>query len=304
MSRRQIPLSLTAILAVATAWTAMVSAQDHVQREALHVAFTSAMFADVNVNDAKAAIGVWADSISSAKGLRLQTSTEIFDDVEALGRAMDERRVHLAAVSVAQYQRLKRPRFGTILLGGRRGRYPEDFLLLVKNPAFTSLASLKGRRLVTVEGFSYDMSVAWLETALLDAGLGAPSSHFGTITKVARPARAVLPVFFDQQDACLISRHGYELMAELNPQLGRTLVPLAVSPPFAHAIMLLDRRYAPKVRADVVRALVTLHETPRGQQVLSMFGIERTAEGTEADLVPSLELLARLERLRASVRAR
>jgi hypothetical protein len=82
------------------------------------------------------------------------------------------------------------------------------------------------------------------------------------------------------------------------------LTPLAVSPPLLHAIMVLDRRYAPAIRPDVMRALLMLHDTPRGQQVMSVFGIERLTEGSPADLAPAMDLLARLERARVPGKGR
>lgn len=304
MSRRTPAIAIVAVALGLAGWVVVPHAQGPSPRTPLHVAFTSEMFADVNINDAKAAIGVWADTIASAQRLGIHASTEVFDDLDSLGRAMDDGRAHLVAMSVTQYRRLNRPRFGGIMIAGRRGRFPEEFLLLVKRQAPRDLASLKGRRLVTVSGISHDIGLAWLDLALLDAGLGSASSHFAAVTSVPRPARAVLPVFFGQQDACLISRYGYELMAELNPQLERDLTAVLVSPPLAHAVLLLDTRFAPAIRADLVRALVSLHETPRGQQVMSMFGLERIAEGAEADLSASLSLLARLDRARTEAKRR
>jgi ABC-type phosphate/phosphonate transport system substrate-binding protein len=304
MTRRTPALASVVAALCLGVWTVAARAQASDGRETLKVAFTSAMFAAVNINDAKAAISVWAETLAGAHGLKIKTSTSVYEDIDELGRAMDAGRVNLAALSVAQYRRLGRPRFGTVLLGGRRGRFAEEFLLLVKKGGPTSLAALKGRTLTTVEGFSLDMSMAWLESALLDAGLGPASAHFGTITRVGKPARAVLPVFFGQQDACLTSRYGYELMVELNPQIGSVLTAVTVSPALLHAIMVFDHQFSPDDRPAVLRALLSLQDTPRGQQVMSVFGIERLVQGSPADLVPSLDLLARLERLRPAVKAR
>jgi ABC-type phosphate/phosphonate transport system substrate-binding protein len=277
-----------------------VDAQGPQRAEPLHVAFTTAMFAGVNVNDAKAAIGVWAETIAHGRGLHLEPSTAVFDDVDELGKAMDSGKAHLVAMSVEQYRRLRRPQFGSILLGGRKGRYREEFLLLVRKGGATRLADLRGRTLTTVDGTGYDMAAAWLESILLAAGLDPATRHFGAVTTVTKPSRALLPVFFGQQDACLTNRYGYELMIELNPQLGTALTALATSPAMVHSIVVFDRRYAPASRAAVLEALFALHETPRGQQVLSMFGLDRLIEGTPEDLASPLDLLAQLDHLRGA----
>ncbi|MCL4813904.1 MAG: PhnD/SsuA/transferrin family substrate-binding protein [Vicinamibacteraceae bacterium] len=120
------------------------------------------------------------------------------------------------------------------------------------------------------------------------------------MTSVSKPARAVLPVFFGQQDACLTTQYGFELMVELNPQLGTGLTVVASSPPMVHSVVVFDRRFSPANRDKVVTSLLALHESPRGQQVLSLFGLDRLVEGTPADLATALELLARVDRLRST----
>jgi hypothetical protein len=294
----------TALWAVLSATVCLVGAGAQVQRpaEPFRVGFTTAMFAGVNANDARAAIGVWAETIAQSRGLRLETSTEMYDDLDELGRDMDAGKVHVVTLSVEQYRRLRRPQFGSILLGGRGGQFREEFLLLVRKGGFARLADLRGRSLVTLEGTSYDMAVAWLESLLLDTGLGPTTGFFGPMTTATKPSRAVLPVFFGQQDACLINRHGYELMTELNPQLGTTLTALALSSPMVHSFVVFDRHYAPGSRAAVLQSLLALHETPRGQQVLSLFGLDRLREGTSADLASSLDLLTRVGQVRQTGR--
>lgn len=288
------------VAVVTTALAASASVRDPVPIPTLVVAFTPGMFAGVQVNDAKAAMDVWARTVASSHGLDLTTSVEIYDNVEALGQAMDAGRAHVVVLSVGEYRRLRRPQFGSIMLGARRGRHQEEFLLLVRAGRFQRVPDLRGRTLTTLEGTGHDMSLAWIDSVLLGEGLASAREYFGTVTSVSKPARAVLPVFFEQRDACLTTRYGFELMVELNPQLGTGLTVVASSPPMVHSLVVFDRRFSPANRDRVVMSLLALHESPRGQQVLSLFGLDRLVEGTPADLAPALELLARVDRLRST----
>jgi len=263
-----------------------------------HVVFTSGMFADVNLNDARAAITVWADSITRARGLSLMPVSDVYDDVNRLRVAIDAGRAHLVALSVEEYRRLARPDFGTILLGQRGGVAKEELLLLVKKGRFSSLADLGQRSLTVLEGVSHHMALAWLAVSLREAGLPDTQTHFGAVTSVAKPARAVLPVFFGQQDVALVDRAAFDLMVELNPQIGRDVVALATSPPMIHSVILFDKRFATASREATLDALLALHTTPRGQQLLSLFRLERLVAGTLADLAVSFDILDRLQRPR------
>lgn len=267
-------------------------------KQPFHVAFTSGMFADVNLNDARAAITVWADSITRARGLSLLPISDVYDDVDRLRAAIDAGRAHLVALSLEEYRRLGRPDFGTILLGQRGTHTAEEILLLVKKGRYSSLADLEGRSMVVLEGVSHHMSLAWIGLTLREAGLADTVAHFGTVMSVAKPARAVLPVFFGQQDAALVDRAAYDLMVELNPQIGRDVVALATSPPMIHSVILFDKRFSMASRPATLDALLALHTTPRGQQLLSLFRLERLTAGTPADLAVSFDILDRLQRPR------
>lgn len=107
----------------------------------------------------------------------------------------------------------------------------------------------------------------------------------------------MLPVFFGQADACLLSSYSYQLMVELNPQIGKELTVLAMSPPLVHAIIAFDRRFDAEQRNKVYQAMLSLQESPKGQQVLSLFGLERLIPGTPAELTASLALLEKHDRL-------
>lgn len=183
-----------------------------------------------------------------------------------------------------------------MLYGLRRNRQKGEYLLLTKKGAYPTLQHLGGKDITTIDGIDHDMSVAWLETLLMEQRLPPARVHFGTVTRAAKPARGVLPVYFGQADACVVTRSAFELMVELNPQVATALAPLATSPPLIHAILVLDRRYAPEIRARLLDALQNLHTTARGQQVLSFFGVDRITTGRFDELAPSLDLVRSLDR--------
>ena len=266
--------------------------------EVFNVGFTASMIGGVSRTDARAALDVWVREIASTRGLHLTTSAEFFETTDEVRAAIDSGRVQLVLVSVEQFLHLQRPAFGEVLTGQRRGKGKDEFLLLTKKGAVTQLADLKGSILQTVDGLDRDMAMVWLETILHEQGLPPAVRHFASVAAAPKVARGVLPVYFGQATACLVSRSAFDLMVELNPQIGAALAPLVTSPPLVSGVLLLDRAFEPALRPRLVDALLSLHASPRGLQVLSLFGVDQITTGSAEQLAPSLDLVRRLDRVR------
>jgi ABC-type phosphate/phosphonate transport system substrate-binding protein len=90
-------------------------------------------------------------------------------------------------------------------------------------------------------------------------------------------AQTVLPVFFESADACLVTRQASETMCELNPQLRRRLLVLAVSPKlFAAFFGVQVQKDAPDaVKSKIRQALLGYYDTPGGRQILTLFQSNR-----------------------------
>lgn len=265
-------------------------AQTPAPAESFVAGFTASTFGGLNRADAQAAVSLWANEIASTRQLHITVSTEFYETIDEVRRAVDARRVHLLLLSVPQYHALRRPDFGDVMAGSRAGSISDRFLLVTKRGGIPSLAALKGKSLNTIDGLADDMSRVWLESTLANHGLPPATAHFGTVTRTPKPARGVLPVYFGQADACLVTRSAFQTLAELNPQIGQGLIPLEESAPLVSAIALLDRAYAPRIRERLLDALVHLQDTVRGRQVLHLFGVDGMTLAAPEALAVSLTL--------------
>lgn len=297
------PRSLVVVLATATALCVSLTAQGVRPGAPLHLAFTPASVNGVSPADLEASMSVWVQALARHRGIVIQATTTIVEDLGDLSRRMAAGHFSLVTMTTEQFWRLDVRSFGTVLVGARRDRVGQEVLLLARaDAAGRGLAGLRGASLVALTTGGDAMARPWLEATLLEQGLGEAARHFGTIDLVTKPSRAVLPVFFGQRDACLLTRGAYETMVELNPQVGRALAVVASSPTLQHSVILLDRRHDPAFRPMVLEALLTLHETARGQQVLSLFGRERLVEAAPETLRHTLDVLVRLEKLQKVAR--
>jgi ABC-type phosphate/phosphonate transport system substrate-binding protein len=294
MTRRHSPLRWCAVVAFSAIVTCALPTAQSPASEPFTAAFTTSMVAGLSRTDAQAAVALWANEIASTRQLRVTVATEFYDSVDAVRRAVDAGRVHFLLLSLPQYHALQRPAWGQVLIGGRNGKLRDQYLLITRKGAFPTLAALKGRSLHTIDGLADDMSRAWLESVLAARGLPPAEEHFDTVTRTPKAGRGVLPVYFGQADACLVTRAAFATLSELNPQVGQALEAIETSEPLVSSIALLDRQYAPAIRARLFDALVHLQESTRGRQVLNLFGVDLMTEAPPGTLAPSLELVRQL----------
>ena len=266
-------------------------------------AFSSRMFTDVNENDAKASVKAWAMALARERGVPMSTEPIVLSGPAELKQALREASIDGAAVTTDEYLSLEPELQDTnLILSFIGGRYTEEYLLLVRHDSgITDLRGLRGRKLALFDNVRASLAPAWLELMLSEQGLGTPSDHFGQVLKAQKLAKVVLPVFFGQQDACIVTRRGFETMCELNPQVRAQLRALATSPELVPAVGFMRRSYVSPLRGAVLSALRGLEKSPAGTQVLTLFQSDQLGEAPASLLNSARELLEAHHRRSMSV---
>ena len=169
----------------------------------------------------------------------------------------------------------------------------ETFLLLVREGATKEgLAGLKGKRLLIERG-GQSLSTLWLNVLMAEQGLGGTADHFGEISTVTNCSDGALPVFFGTADACLISKSGFDVMAELNPQISRRLKALHFSEPLLVSLMCLREGFVERVPGQLEDVSTRLHESSDGQQILNMMRVKCLLVWEDRFLDPVRRLVAK-----------
>jgi len=189
-----------------------------------------------------------------------------------------------------------------LFVAERSGAKMESYVLLVHVDAGVSeLAQLGGKELLTYTNTQMGIANIWLDGVLLEAGLPEARSFFHTVKIHSKISSALLPVFFQQADVCLVSRSGFETMVELNPQLGQRLQVLASSPELVPFVTCLRSDFTGSSRRDTESAYEEAHLHPAGQQALLLFGFDRMLRCTPEDLESAWEVLNKYKKLKGSV---
>ena len=239
---------------------------------------TPDMFAGVNIDDAQAAIQVWTRALTQRMSLKYRPEVTVAQDSASLAAAVRAGQVDVVGLSGLAYLEM-RDRIGLepVVVGtwGEERRATEEYVLLARRDGgLENLEALQGQAVILAAADQGRMAMVWLDVLLWRAGL-PESRKFLSIRTVERPSQAVLPVFFGQADACVVTDRAWQTMGELNPQVTRELRQLARSPALLLRVMCLRRESDPALRQEMLNASLQLHKETEGRQILEIFRLNQ-----------------------------
>jgi len=264
----------------------------------LAIGFTSGIFSDVQRSDALAATQVWASEIKRKEGIPGPVVTSVFDDLRSLVEALQNKQVDMVILLTREFleiasQGLLTPSF----VPTRNGKRTERCLVLVHRlSGLATFDDLRGKDIIVLQSPISDPGQIWLETMVRERGAARLVDFFGGVELSTKPSQTILPVFFRHTDVCLTTDTGFETMAEMNPQLRNELVPVSVSPQAVPSLVCIRIDYDAALKALLVDALAKLHTEPRGQQILTVFKVDRMEPFKTEDLAGVGGLLQLLRR--------
>ena len=189
---------------------------------ALRLGFSSSVFVGVNENDARAAMKIWTQSILKEHSLSMPSDPQLLNGNEAIEKAVRNKLVNAVTMTAEEYWTLGGSCLSTnVILGVSSGVATEEYLLLVRaDSSIGRLEDLRGRSVVFFQNPRASLAPIWFETQLLKAGLGDTFHFCDRIIQGTKLSQAVLPVFFHQTDACVVTRRGFQLMTGAQPAGG------------------------------------------------------------------------------------
>lgn len=273
----------------------------------LVVGFSSKLFFDVDINDARAATKVWTGMLVRKVGSFDSSETTIFPDLSSVEKSLKEKGVDIVVLFSHELIEIRnKVHLEPVYAADYGSNFYHDELLLVRaDSGLSNLGDLKGKRLVIELGQKGTLPMLWLETLLLKEGVQSIQTYFSTIREAARATQAILPVFFGQADACVVGRFNFETMVELNPQVGKMLKVIARSPGFLTGVVCMRKDFYDKYKDNLDTALKAFYTEPQGKQIMTLFRIKKLVpykpeylETAEALLREHRDLTTRVARRR------
>lgn len=268
----------------------------------LNVGFTRYAFSNVNRNDAEAAFKVFVQTVARKRGYAITSTTRVFEDAADFEPEIQSGKINLVIIDTWRFlgmniHQVVSPFFVTTQRGDAGKRY---VVLTRQGSQLDKLEDLRGKEILELEVTEANLGRFWLETLLVSSRLGTHETFFSRVQIVNKSSAIVLPVFFGQKPACLVDEAGFEVMKELNPQVGKMLQVVRISEPLADAVLCLRNDGWPneQQKRDVISALAELHTDPAGQQILTLFKIGQLLPFEEAQLKTVRQLRATHDQLR------
>ncbi|SHJ94065.1 phosphonate transport system substrate-binding protein [Malonomonas rubra DSM 5091] len=267
--------------------------------ELFRLGFSTSLFTDVDENDAKAAMKVWGQVVGKARNIPIDADASIYHSADDVLAALQSRQIDAVGITTVEYfQIYKKTELARFFVTRNSGSLTEKFILLAhRDGAVKSLADLNGRNLHVYENARTSLATVWLNNTLYQKGQGRLEKLAGSLQKHKKLANTVLPVFFRQVDACLVTRSGFDVMTELNPQLGQALMVVAESEDVVPAIFVFRKDYQPTFLEELVAGLNELDQSSAGQQILNLFNSDGIEERPREELDLALDMLEKHENL-------
>jgi ABC-type phosphate/phosphonate transport system substrate-binding protein len=261
--------------------------------------FSTGLIPDVNENDYRAAMRVWAETVIRDGVVRADPNVLFCRDLAAIVAALQSRSVDGVAATTTDFFAIQQQvKFNHCVFGVTAGSIADEYVLLVhRDSGLTQIEQLQGRSLNVQRQPQMCLALIWLDTLLLEQGRKPAVGFCSPITEEGKLTKTVLPVFFRRTDACLVTRKGFKTMSELNPQVGRQLRVLATSPEFVGTGFFLRTGYPAAQQAKCLGEFTRVHTTAAGQQILTVFQTERLEEHPVSVLDSAFALMERHRQL-------
>jgi phosphonate transport system substrate-binding protein len=164
----------------------------------------------------------------------------------------------------------------------RFGKSSFKILLLVrKDSKLKKIADLKGKKLSISD--DDPINKVYLRVLLARSGIKEMEGFFSSVEVKVKPKAAVLDLFLQEADACLATDTIFKSMAQLNPQLKKTLRPIHYSESISNGGIFVRNDVPKKMVRDLTEVLLTLHQTEKGKQLLKIFRTPKMVQVNDRD---------------------
>jgi len=271
------------------------------QERPMRVGVSAETLAGANINDARAAYKVWGQEIQRRLGI---THTDLVPDVfipsEQLIKMIREGTIDCFALTAWEYaQVIDLLDTNWVLLDDYAAAGLEYILAVHSASPYKKIEDLHGGQLIIHHHRDTLLLTAWLSLLLSANGLPPPERFFGSMLSKDNLTQVVVPVFFRRSEAAGLTQRAFSVAEELNPQLGRDLRVLAVSPKLIPMAFCFRRGCKPEDVKEFRDALVKLRTIPVGQQLLELYQVKGYTAEQGSVMKPTLDLVRQYEYLRS-----
>ncbi len=235
---------------------------------------------DVSEEDLLTAMEIWSKELAKEVGFR--SETHVFNDLDSMVKNFNQGKIDMGGASGLEYLKIKEniesePGIGFV----RDGKKSVKYMLLVSSDSdITDIKELKGKKVALVK--RNDLSILFLNTILLRNKMEEADTFFAKTLKKDHFSQVILSIFFKEVDAGIATDIALDIMSELNPQVGKRIKAIEISPDLVERLGFFHKDF--KYKEKVKHQCSKIHESARGRQFLILFKIDTLAPLLPSDL--------------------
>lgn len=268
--------------------------------ETVRLGFLNGIRRELSRAEVRTTLDLWAQELAAKFGVPVKVY--YYDDIRDLRRDFLDLKINGINVDAMALARNFSP---DELAEGYSVAMPGGWnlqLIAASDGPIQGLADLKGKRVALLQGDA--TSALFLERICLQQYKTDCRHVFSEMQTVPTDNQAVMRVYFGQADLVLVYHYGYKLSVEMNPQLktrvGRVIAELPISSLY---YAFFSPRVDPAFRQKTLRIVPTLHQYPRGRQLLDMFKMDHLELAQPSELAPFSQLAREVAELKLKVAA-
>lgn len=273
----------------------------------LRVALSTDTLAGANINDARAAYRLWINDLPQGdkESTVVEAISDLFLPSEEMIRGFRQSKIDCIGATALEYAKvLDMIDARVVVLQSYLADGVEYVLLVHSDSRFKKLADLQSGQILSHLHRDMVLLPAWLSTMLAAEHLPAAEHFFGSLSPRDKVNQVLLPVFFRHADAACLARRSWETAVELNPQLGRDLRPLAVSPKVIPILFAFHSNCNPASRSYLLESIVRISSEIASKQITALFQSSGFVARPGSVMKGTLDLLRQSERVPRDRQAR
>jgi phosphonate ABC transporter substrate-binding protein len=245
----------------------------------LNLVFSNTFFKHVNEIDAQASLVAWAEEYKKGwekySGKKLKANIIFTSETNSLRDIIDTKVTSIITADIIRYYEHKlEESFVPTFVGVIDSTALVKLVLMVrKDSKINSFLELKNKNIVLVAGIISDLSNIWLSTELIKSKDITLDKFCSEVKTVMRPSDAMLNLYFNKIDACLIPMGDYEIICEMNPQIKAELKILKISEGYLPAVTFLANNNDKKFESFVYEFVFNINKQTYGDQLMKIFKI-------------------------------
>lgn len=229
-------------------------------------------FINVNINDATVAINTWANQLRNKLKVDAKFKLILFDNTDDMVKYNANKNLGMVILNSIDFLKLRsKMSLYPIYTSNDNKNIYNKLYIITKNPGVKNISELKGEKLGFCLKRNNPIPEYWIEVLLAKNKLPHLKKFFSQTEEFQSESQLILSVFFGQTDVGIITETSFKTMDELNPQIGKKIKILKVSPGFIFDISSLtkaSRNYS--YSKDIIEDAINISQYPAGRELLTL----------------------------------